>query len=50
MTPYLKETLISGAVLDGTQLSYPVMYTSDDPEHYLRRDFDGNDSICGVPF
>lgn len=26
------------------------MYTPDDPEHYLRRDFDGNDSICGVPF
>lgn len=36
--------------IDGTQLSYPVMYTPDDPEHYLRRDFDGNDSICGVPF
>lgn len=25
--------------IDGTQLSYPVMYTPDDPEHYLRRDF-----------
>ena len=36
--------------IDGTQLSYPVMYTPDDPEHYLRRDFDGNDSTCGVPF
>lgn len=36
--------------IEGTQLSYPVMYTPDDPEHYLRRDFDGNYSTHGVPF
>ena len=36
--------------IEGTQLSYPVMYTPDDPEHYLRRDFDGNYSMHGVPF
>lgn len=36
--------------IEGTQLSYPVMHTPNDPEHYLRRDFDGNDSTRGVPF
>lgn len=36
--------------IEGTQLSYPVMYTPDDPEHYLRLDFDGNYSTRGVPF
>lgn len=36
--------------IDGTQLSYPVMQTPDDPEFYLRRDFEGNDSLRGVPF
>ena len=36
--------------VEDTQLSYPVMYTPDDPEHYLHRDFDGNYSTRGVPF
>ena len=36
--------------IEGTQLSYPVMHTPDDPDHYLRRDFDGNYSMRGVPF
>lgn len=33
-----------------TELSYPVMYTPDDPEYYLRRAFDGSESVSGVPF
>lgn len=33
-----------------TQLNYPVMYTPDDPEHYLRRSFDGKYSVSGTPF
>lgn len=33
-----------------TELSYPVMYTPDDPEYYLRRAFDGSASVSGVPF
>lgn len=33
-----------------TDLSYPVMYTPEDPEYYLRRAFDGSDSDSGVPF
>ena len=34
----------------GTTLNYPVMHTPDDPEHYLRRAFDGAYSASGVPF
>ncbi len=36
--------------IDGTALNYPVMHTPDDPEHYLRRAFDGSYSVSGVPF
>ncbi len=36
--------------IDGTKLNYPVMHTPDDPEHYLRRAFDGTRSVSGVPF
>ena len=36
--------------IEGTKLNYPVMYTPDDPEHYLRRAFDGSSSMSGVPF
>ena len=36
--------------VEGTSIDYPVMYTPEDPERYLHRDFDGNDSSRGVPF
>lgn len=36
--------------IEETELSYPVMYTPEDPEYYLRRDFEGNKSLGGVPF
>lgn len=36
--------------IEGTKLDYPVMYSPDNPEYYLRRDFDGNTSQSGVPF
>lgn len=36
--------------IPGTQLNYPVMYTPDDPEYYLRRAFDRSPSVRGVPF
>lgn len=36
--------------IDGTDLNYPVMYTPDDPEYYLRRAFDRSKSTSGVPF
>ena len=31
-------------------LDYPVMQTKNDPEHYLRRNFDGEDDWSGAPF
>ena len=36
--------------ISGTRLSYPVMHTPEQPEYYLRRDFDGAYSLGGVPF
>ena len=34
-----------------TQIDYPVLKASeDDPEYYLRRDFDKNYSFSGTPF
>ena len=36
--------------IDGTALSYPVMHTPENPEYYLRRDFEGAYSLRGVPF
>lgn len=36
--------------IDDTDIDYPVMFTPEDPEHYLRRDFYGSPSLSGVPF
>lgn len=36
--------------IEGTEVDYPVVYTPDRPEYYLRRAFDGSDSRSGVPF
>lgn len=36
--------------IDDTALSYPVMHTPEEPEYYLRRDFEGAYSLRGVPF
>ena len=36
--------------IEGTNIDYPVMFTPDDPEHYLRRALDGSSSQSGVPF
>ncbi len=33
--------------IEGTKLDYPVMQTPDDPNYYLYRDFDGNQSDRG---
>lgn len=33
-----------------TKIDYPVMYTPDDPEYYLRRNFDKEWEISGTPF
>lgn len=36
--------------IPGTKLDLPVMFTPDDPEHYLHRAFDRSDSVSGTPF
>lgn len=36
--------------IDGTHVNYPVMHTPNDPEYYLRRDFNGDYSIPGTIF
>ena len=36
--------------IDGTSISYPVMYTPSEPQKYLRRSFYGKYSQSGVPF
>lgn len=36
--------------IDGTNISYPVMYTPKEPQKYLRRSFYGKYSQSGVPF
>ena len=36
--------------IDGTELDYPVMYTPEDEEKYLRADFEGNFHMSGLPF
>lgn len=42
--------MIGWIKIDGTKLDYPLMYTPDDEEKYLHRDFDGNFSVGGLPF
>ncbi len=36
--------------IDGTVINYPIMYTPDTPNKYLRRNFYGQDSRSGTPF
>lgn len=36
--------------IEGTKINYPVMYTPYDPQHYLRRNFDGDYDIGGMLF
>lgn len=42
--------IIGWLTVDGTRMDYPVMQTQNDPEFYLRRNFDKEYSISGVPF
>lgn len=36
--------------IEGTQIDYPVMYTPNEPEKYLRANFQGQYSRSGTPF
>ena len=42
--------LVGWIRIPGIPVDYPVMWTPDEPEKYLRTDFDGNYSLCGRPF
>lgn len=42
--------IIGWITVEGTGIDYPVMQTPDDPEYYLRRDFQGESSTGGTPF
>lgn len=36
--------------IEGTNVNYPVMHTPDNPQKYLRKNFEGAYSQSGVPF
>lgn len=36
--------------IEDTKLDYPVMFTPEEPEYYLKRAFDKSDSESGTPF
>lgn len=36
--------------IEGTAIDYPVMHTPEDPEKYLHRNFQGEESYAGTPF
>ena len=42
--------LAAWLILPGTQLDYPVLYTPEEPEYYLRRAFDGSYAVSGSLF
>jgi len=42
--------IVGWITVDGTNIDYPVMQTKDDPEYYLRRDFEREYSVSGTPF
>lgn len=41
---------IGWVYIEGTAVDYPVMHTPDEPQKYLRKNFDKEYSIAGVPF
>lgn len=42
--------IIGWITIDGTRIDYPVMQTPDEPEYYLRKNFEREYSIAGTPF
>ena len=46
----MNSDIIGWIKIEGTNINYPVMQTQDDPEFYLRRNFDKEYSISGTPF
>ncbi|MDO4833547.1 MAG: class B sortase [Bacillota bacterium] len=46
----LNRDTIAWVSIEDTKIDYPVMQTKDDPEYYLRRDFNREYSESGTPF
>lgn len=47
---FLEKDLAGWVSIDGTGIDYPVMWTPDDPEYYLHRNFEREKSYGGTPF
>ena len=43
----MNDDVVGWIKIPGTKLDYAVMHTPDEPNYYLYRDFDGNDSARG---
>lgn len=52
LTPIMEQNseCIGWICIEGTAVDYPVMYTPNDPQKYLRRNFYGEYSVSGIPF
>lgn len=46
----LNSDCIGWIYIEGTNVDYPVMHTPNNPQKYLRQNFNGEYSISGVPF
>lgn len=46
----MNEDFVGWLCIPETDINYPVMHTPNDPEKYLRRNFQGEYSESGVPF
>lgn len=46
----INDECIGWICIPGTAVDYPVMYTPDNPQKYLRKNFHGKYSQSGVPF
>lgn len=42
--------LAAWLIIEGSEMDYPVLYTPEEPEHYLRRAFDGSYALSGSLF
>lgn len=50
MRKEMNPDIIGWIKIPGTKIDYPVMWTPDNPEKYLRADFNGDYALCGLPF
>ncbi len=46
----INDDMIGWLSIPDTDINYPVMYTPDDPEYYLHRDFEGDKAASGMLF